>query len=83
MLERRKTKWSELSPAGRRAVVALGTVQIVLQAAMLWDLHRRPDRDVRGNRRWWTAASFVNFVGPIAYLVVGRRHPARRHGPSA
>ena len=73
MFERRKKRWDELRPAQRRAVVAVGAVQIALQAATLWDLHRRSEQDLRGSRWWWTAASFVNLVGPITYLVVGRR----------
>ena len=71
--------WSGFSRAQKRATVALGTVQLGLQAAALWDLHRRSAGDVLGSRGWWAAASFVNFFGPIAYFAVGRRrHPGRR-----
>ena len=68
-----KKAWGELSPMGRAAVVVLGAVQLALQAATLWDLRRRSDQELRGSRRWWAAASFVNVVGPIAYLAFGRR----------
>ena len=57
-------------------VVVLGGVQLSLQAAALWDLRHRSDQELRGSRRWWAAASFVNFVGPIAYLAFDRRRPA-------
>jgi hypothetical protein len=47
--------------------------QIGLQAAALVDLRRRPERRVRGDKRLWAAASFVNFAGPITYVLRGRR----------
>ena len=73
MIERTKNRWGDVIPARRAVVVVLGGVQLALQAAALWDLRRRSDRELRGSRRWWTAASFVNVVGPIAYLALGRR----------
>ena len=77
MFDRRSKRWGELTRAQRRAVVAAAVVQLVLQAATLWDLRRRSDDELRGSRRWWTAAAFVNTVGPMAYFAVGRRRPAR------
>jgi hypothetical protein len=68
-----KRRWSELSPGQRRAIVAAGLVQVSLQAAALLDLRRRRPREVSGDRRLWAAASFVNFLGPIAYFAFGRR----------
>ena len=68
-----KKKWDELTPVGRATVAVLGAVQLALQAVTLWDLRRRSDQELRGSRRWWAAASFVNFVGPVAYLAFGRR----------
>lgn len=70
---REKQRWADLS-AGRRAViVAAGTVQLGLFAAALRDLRHRPARKVNGDKRLWAAACFVNFVGPIAYFVFGRK----------
>lgn len=68
-----KRRWSELSPAQRSAIVALGTVQLGLQAVVLHDLRRRPAGAVRGPKLAWAAASFINFAGPLAYLRWGRR----------
>ena len=73
-MDRRKRTWAQLSGAQKRAILVAATVQLVLQAAALWDLRRRPAGEVRGSKRWWTVAAFVNIVGPIAYFVVGRRH---------
>ena len=48
-------------------------VQLGLMLAALIDIRRRPARRIRGGKGVWTAASFVNFVGPIAYFAFGRR----------
>jgi len=66
-------KWSELSPLKRRGVLLSGAVQLALLVAALADIWRRPKEEIRGDKRLWTAVSFVNFVGPIAYFVFGRR----------
>ena len=71
-MDRRK-QWSDLSPAQQRSVIAAGVVQVLLAAAALLDLRRRPAEEVRGSKKLWAAATMVNFVGPIAYFVFGRR----------
>jgi hypothetical protein len=48
-------------------------VQEALAAATLWDLRHRPRARIRGSKKLWVAAAFVNFVGPLAYFTVGRR----------
>ena len=68
-----KKRWSELTTAQKRAIVLSGTVQIALLAAALLDIYRRPEEEIRGNKLLWTLVSFVNFVGPISYLLFGRR----------
>jgi hypothetical protein len=68
-----KRRWSELSGAQRGGIVAAGVVQLSLCAAALVDLRRRPAAEVRGSKRLWTAACFVNVVGPLAYFSFGRR----------
>lgn len=68
-----KRRWSELSDGQRAGVVAGGVVQIGLLVAALVDLRRRPSDEVRGSKALWTAACFVNFVGPLAYFKFGRR----------
>jgi phospholipase D-like protein len=70
---RSRKRWGELSVGRRAAIVAAGTVQLALFAAALRDLRRRPARKVNGDKRLWVAACFVNFVGPIAYFIFGRK----------
>lgn len=65
-------RWFELSRGTKAGVVLLGTVQIALQGMALVDLARRPAGQVRGPKAAWAAASFVNFIGPLTYLTVGR-----------
>ena len=78
MFDRRKKKrWSELTRNQQRVILAGAGVQLVLQAVTLWDLRRRAADELWGSKRWWTAAAFVNFLGPIAYFSVGRRKQPR------
>ncbi len=68
-----KKTWSDLSGTQRRAIVGLIAVQLTLLTAALTDLRRRPARMVNGDKRVWTAVSFINFVGPAAYFAFGRK----------
>ena len=70
---RSKKRWSDLSPAKRRAIIAAGVVQNGLLVAALVDIRRRPQKKVRGDKRLWAAGSFVSWVGPIAYFTYGRK----------
>ena len=68
-----KKRWSDLSTAQRAIVVAAAAVQLGLQLAALVDLRRRRARQLNGSKAMWVALSFVNFVGPLAYFVFGRK----------
>ena len=69
-----KKKWKDLSTRAKCATVVAGTVQIALQLAALRDLSHRTRQEVNGPKMAWVAASFVNFAGPIAYFVRGRKN---------
>jgi len=71
-VDRRKS-WNELNPQQQRAIVAASTVHLLLAAAALLDLRRRPSEQVRGPKPLWAAAAIVNFLGPLAYFAFGRR----------
>ena len=66
-------RWSELSTGQRRGIVLSGAVQVALLIAALVDIRRRPEDEIRGNKRLWMAVAFVNFVGPVSYFLFGRR----------
>ena len=68
-----KKRWSDLSPAQRRAIIAAGVVQNSLLVAALVDIRRRPQKKVRGDKRLWAAGVFVSWVGPIAWFTYGRK----------
>lgn len=68
-------RWQDLSGWQRVSIVVMGTIQVGLLLAALWDIRRRPAEAIRGSKRFWAAAAFVNYVGPIAYFAVGRKQP--------
>jgi hypothetical protein len=39
----------------------------------LWDLAHRPASQIKGNKRVWAVFAFVQPVGPLAYLLFGRK----------
>jgi len=71
--DRRKKKWSELSPQAKAAIVVGGTVEAVLTTIALRDLARRAPALVRGPKLLWLLAAFVQPFGPLLYLGAGRR----------
>lgn len=66
-------KWDDLSARQKWAILLSIAVQLGLLAAALADIYRRPAGEIRGGKRLWTAAAFVNYVGPISYFLFGRR----------
>jgi hypothetical protein len=71
--EHDKRRLRDLSAPQRAVLAVLVALQLGLLAAALLDLSRRPARKVRGDKRLWVAASFVNYVGPVAYFAYGRK----------
>ena len=68
-----KKQWRDLTTTQRVGIVLLGAIQIVLLVAALLDIRRRPAEQINGSKRLWNAVVFVNFVGPIAYFLFGRK----------
>lgn len=68
-----KKRWSDLSTEQRAGIVGAGVVQMGLLVAALLDLRRRPADEINGSKAVWAAVSFVNFVGPLAYFLLGRK----------
>ena len=71
--QRSGREWKDLSGARRTRIVVRAAIQMALAAWALWDIHRRPASKIKGSKRWWTLAAFVQPVGPIAYLLFGRK----------
>jgi hypothetical protein len=70
MPERRR--WDDLSRQQRTAIVVGAAVELVLTTVALSDLARRPAAQVRGPKALWAVGCFVQPVGPVAYLLLGR-----------
>ena len=68
-----RKQWRDLTTRQQKAIQFAAAVQFALLAAALWDIWHRPANEINGDRRLWTLASFVNFVGPIAYFLFGRK----------
>lgn len=66
-------RWSELSSAQRRAVLALGSLQLFLAVRAWVDLARRPAEAINGRKPVWAALIAVSWVGPLSYFRWGRR----------
>ena len=69
----KKPQWKDMSPQQRAGTVVAGAVQFALAAAAWADLAKRPAKRVNGPKGVWAAALGVNFIGPIAYFIWGRR----------
>ena len=68
-----KRSWSEFTSLQKTGVVLGGATQLGLLAAALADIRPRPQEEIRGSKRAWVAAAFVNLVGPLSYFLFGRR----------
>ena len=66
-------RWSDLSRGQRVAIIAGSIVEVILTSVALADLARRPSAEVRGPKVLWGLGCVIQPVGPIAYLVFGRR----------
>jgi hypothetical protein len=66
-------KWADLTTTQQALVVAGAAVEITLTTIAGADLARRPRSQVRGPRWAWALALTIQPVGPVLYLLVGRR----------
>lgn len=66
-------RWSDLTERQRRGITVAGIAQVVLFLAAVISIHRTPADRVRGRKGGWYALSLVNWIGPIAWFVAGRR----------
>ena len=67
------TLYRGLGPTARRAVWALLAVELVLIGAVQRDITLTPPQRIWGPKLLWRVIATQNLVGPLAYLVIGRR----------
>jgi hypothetical protein len=60
------------SPQQRSVAAVLIVISLGVVAVAERDLHRRPDTQVRGDKRLWRLVC-LNAIGALGYLVWGRR----------
>ncbi len=65
--------WSDLTKAQQTWVIVGASVQLALAATAWADLARRDAREVNGSKGKWAAVIALNYVGPAAYFLKGRR----------
>ena len=68
-----KKRWQDLTRSQHWAIMIAGVIQVTLLVTALVDIRRRPPGGINGSKRRWTAALFINFIGPIAYFLFGRK----------
>lgn len=68
-----KKSWSDMTPVQKKVVVVAGIAEVALTTWCVRDLKQRPATLVRGPKALWAPALSVQPVGPIAYLVWGRK----------
>lgn len=68
-----KKKWSELSAKEKRGILILASIQLSLAATAWANLATRPAEKVAGSKGLWAAIIGINFFGPIAYFLKGRK----------
>lgn len=69
----KKKQWKDFSTAAKIRLFLLGIVQLMLLGAALWDIRHRPAEQINGSKKLWYGVVFVNYVGPIAYFLFGRK----------
>lgn len=72
-----KRSWSELSTRSKVGIVVASVFELIVTSIALRDLKDRPAETVRGPKFLWALVCMVQPVGPIAYLLVGRRGEQR------
>lgn len=62
-----------MTPRARAFVVVVGIIELVVTSVAVRDLRQRSSRAVRGPKWLWGLVCFIQPVGPILYLTIGRR----------
>jgi hypothetical protein len=69
-------RWKGFSPAKAGGAAVRGIFNLALMIWTIRDVRRRRDDELNGNRKIWTLAAFAPPIGPIAYILLGRKRNA-------
>lgn len=76
-------KWSELSGPAKAGTILMTLIQFGLLFAALADIRKRSAEEINGSKAMWIGLSFINYVGPIAYFIKGRKQLPAATEPAA
>lgn len=65
----KKKRWSDLSPNGKKAVIAALVSHVILVGLAHRDLSHRPESDIRGPKWVWRMATASNSSFVAAYFL--------------
>ena len=68
-----KKQWRDLTTAQKFTGAVLGIIQVGLLAAALWDIQHRSADEINGTKKMWRGLVLINYIGPIAYFIIGRK----------
>ncbi len=69
----KRNKWSDLSGAGKAAVIGALAAHVALVGLAHSDLSKRADDEIRGPKWLWRMATASNASFSAAYFLFGRR----------
>jgi hypothetical protein len=70
---KKRLTWDRMSASQKAGVIGTGLVQLGLATTAWRDLASRPAERINGPKGLWAAIIAVNWIGPIAYFIKGRR----------
>jgi len=68
-----RIRWGLFTPRQRIGLLLLALCDAALLLTAHRDLSRRPPEKLRGSKPLWRALIFVDFLGPLAYFILGRK----------
>jgi hypothetical protein len=74
-----KKRWSDPTTLQKISALIAVSVQFSLLVSAQVDITRRPAAEINGSKLFWRMVMFINFLGPTAYYLFGRKnttHPA-------
>jgi len=68
-----KKRWQDMTPVQQVGILFMSIIQLVLLGAAHWDISHRSADELNGSKPFWIVTVFVNFIGPMAYFLFGRK----------
>lgn len=76
-------RWSDLTGWQRTVVLTLASTELALTATAAVDLWSRPRTEVNGVKARWWPVLLIQPIGPLVYLLRGRRRPGAQRPSSS